>query len=197
MTLAPDDKTLTRTAPDEDEAAEDIFARRFRDKLVALARRLGVPADDCEDVANETILAAISQFRRGLFRGDSSVGTWLNTILRGKAADFWRARSKEGLAVTLDECGEALSGQAESAVVQVHSDPIARLMVREVLDRMPAKHRRVLLLNQRDGYTTEEIARLLDWRAGTVGRVLAEAKAMFRDFILGGEESGGGMRQGG
>ena len=67
-------------------------------------------------------------------------------------------------------------------------DQVLRTMVREGLSRMSARHRHVLLLNQRDGYTTKEISRQLGWPEGTVGRVLAEAKQIFKKLITGGEE---------
>jgi RNA polymerase sigma factor (sigma-70 family) len=191
----PEDQTLASAVAAGDGAAEETFAQRFRKRLVDLARLRGVPVDYCEDVADEAILTAIGQLRRGLFRGDSSVTTWLDKILHGKAADFWRRLPQGGRPAALDEGEDGASGHKGAALEPIQSNQVERLMVREVLARMPAKHRRVLLLNQSDGYTTKEIARLLGWSPGAVGRVLAEAKAMFRKLVLGGEEPGDGTRQ--
>jgi RNA polymerase sigma factor (sigma-70 family) len=190
MTTAPDDLTLTSAVAAGDESAEEIFAERFRDKLIFLAGKRGVPAVDCEDVADETLIAAIDQLRRGLFRGESSISTWLGRILTGKAADFWRKVAKGLRQVPLDGGEEATSRGLAEALVSSHSDPLQRLLVQEILGRMPATHRRILLLNQNEGYTTKEIGKMVGWPPGSVGRVLAKAKAMFRDSVLGGEESG-------
>ena len=195
MTIAPDDLTLASAVAAGDEAAAEIFAARFRNRLVYLAGKRGVPVSDCEDVADETLIAAIDQFRRGLFRAESSISTWLGRILTGKAADFWRKSPKGLQRVPLDAGEEATSGGPGEALIDAHSDPLQQLLVREALNRMTATHRRILLLNQNEGYTTKEIGKILGWPAGTVGRVLAEAKAMFRDNVLGGEESDDESRQ--
>lgn len=191
MTNDPDDLTLTRAVTAGDRAAEEIFAARFRDRLVFLAGKRGVPAADREDVADETLITAFDQLRRGVFRGESSIGTWLEKILRGKAADFWRKGDNRLRRVSLDEGGEEVGKEPGAALVSAHADPVLSLMVREILTRMSAKHRRILLLNQVDGYTTKEIGKIVGWPAGTVGRVLASAKAKFKDLVLESEESGG------
>lgn len=194
MTSDPDDLTLTNAVTAGDRAAAELFAARFRDKLVFLAGKRGVHAADCEDVADETLITAFDQLRRGVFRGESSIGTWLEKILRGKAADFWRKGDNKLRRVSLDEGGEGTC-EGLGALVSAHNDPVLSLMVREILTRMSAKHRRILLLNQVDGYTTKEIAKIVGWPAGTVGRILANAKAEFKDLVLKSEESGGERRQ--
>ena len=193
MTSDPDDLTLTRAVTAGDRAAEERFAARFRGRLVFLAGKRGVPAADCEDVADETLMTAFDQLRRGVFRGESSIGTWLEKILRGKAADFWRKGDNRLRRASLDEGGER-GGAGEgpgAALMSAHTDPVLCVMVQEILARMSAKHRRILLLNQVDGYTTKEIGKIVGWPAGTVGRVLANAKSIFKNLVLESEESGG------
>lgn len=195
MTSDPDDLTLTRAVTAGDTAAKELFAARFRDRLVYLAGKKGVPTADCEDVADETLITAFDQLSRGVFRGESSIGTWLEKILRGKAADFWRKGDNKVRRVSLDEGREGAGEEGPgAALVSAETDPVLRVMVQEILTRMSAKHRRVLLLNQVQGYTTEEIGKIVGWPAGTVGRVLASAKAKFKDLVLESEESGGERR---
>lgn len=191
MPLDRDDFTLTSAIAAGDQAATDLFAARYRPRLILVARRRNVPPGDCEDVAHEALLTAIDQLRRGLFRGDSSLGTWLERILAGKVADYWRKLpDRHAQDSALMEGGEgAVSSQQ---LVFAPDDQVIRAMVNEGLSRMPARHRHVLLLNQRDGYTTKEIGRQLGMPEGTAGRVLAEAKQIFRKLIAGGEESGEG-----
>lgn len=195
MAIAPDDLTLTSAVAAGDTAAEETFAKKFRAKLVYLAGKRGVPTVDCEDVAHETIITAIDQIRRGIFRGESSIGTWLDKILAGKTADFWRKSSNRLQPVSLDPEDERLHTGTAVALVSTRSDPVQQLIVQQILSRMSPRHRRILLMNQRDGYTTKEISKLVRLPAGTVGRLLAEAKAIFKDSILNSEESGGERRQ--
>jgi RNA polymerase sigma factor (sigma-70 family) len=190
MTLSSEDLTLTAGVAAGDQEAADLFARKYRPRLILVARRRNVPAGECEDVAHEALLSAINQLRRGLFRGDSSLGTWLERILAGKIADYWRRFSERpALECTLSSGDDSAAPSRQ--LVFAPEDQLVRAMVREGLSRMPARHRHVLLLNQRDGYTTKEIGLQLGLPDGTVGRVLAEAKQIFRKLIAGGEESGG------
>lgn len=187
MPLNPDDLTLTTGIAAGDQAATDLFAQKFRPRLILVARRRNVPAVDCEDVAHEALLSAIDQLRRGLFRGDSSLGTWLERILGGKIADYWRKLPGHSTLEATATPGNDFQGSYEQLAF-APDDQVLRTMVREGLSRMSARHRHVLLLNQRDGYTTKEISQQLGWPEGTVGRVLAEAKQIFKELITGGEE---------
>jgi len=189
MSASLDDIALVAAIASGNRAAVEAFAEKFRPRFVYLTRRKGVPESDCEDIAHEALIATISQLERGLFRGESSLGTWLRQILHGKVADYWRAQpqrlsSTEALPSQGEESGEDLIERVPGPP----SDPVLRIAVHEALDLMPPKYRRILLLNQRDGYTIREISKRLGWPEGTVGRVLAEAKQMFIQIISSDEE---------
>jgi len=53
--------------------------------------RVGNPAD-AEDLVQETFLSALESYSE--FRGDSSVRTWLFTILRRKIIDYYRKKGR-------------------------------------------------------------------------------------------------------
>jgi RNA polymerase sigma factor (sigma-70 family) len=189
MTTAHDDLILANAVAAGDKTATDLFAEKFRQKLVYLAKKRSIPYQDCEDIAHETLLTAINQLRRGLFRGESTLGTWLERILSGKIADYWRNKLSKDLPseVRTDSNADVFE-MINQDQASLQSDPVLRIMVQEVLSKMTVKHRRILLLNQVDGYTIKDISKLLGWPAGTVGRILAEAKIIFRDLVLGVEE---------
>lgn len=161
--------------------AEVEFDQKYRNRLRYLATRAGVPAEDAEDVAQEALAAAISQMRREIFRGDSSLATWLTAILRGRVADYWRRMGRNpgcGIPRTSGSCDDPERTLATLSADTSDLDVV--LSVRQMLERLPSLHRTVLILNQFDRYTTVEIATRLGRRPGTVGRILAEAKDMFR-----------------
>ncbi len=182
---SPNDHLLAALSGSGDEAAAEEFGKRAQAWFTQAARRAGIPAQDCDDVAQEALLAALGQLRRGLFRGDSSLDTWLARILRGKIADYWRARGHGGLSLTSADEAELLAQGAElsraadcdySLVVSVH----------EVLRELPRPHRVILLLNRTGGYTIEEISRGAGLTPGQVSARLYAAEGMFRR-LLGGE----------
>jgi DNA-directed RNA polymerase specialized sigma24 family protein len=64
-----------------------------------------------------------------------------------------------------------------------------------MLARMPTDLRLVLLMNEREGLTVDEISRRLNKPMGTVGRKLAEAKKLCRDWRLAPAAAGGHLRR--
>jgi RNA polymerase sigma-70 factor, ECF subfamily len=155
-------------------AAADLLDLHYRSRFEHIAANAGVPRGDCPDVAQDALIAALGQIERGIFRGDSSIGTWLFTIVKGKIADYHRAHARANLQAS-DNANVALADGVTSPSAEV------RVLVQDALRRLPSEHRAILLLNQQGGLTIEDIAHRLGRSRGRVGAMLAEAKPMFRD----------------
>lgn len=179
-TLQPihsEDLALVTSVISGNEAAANEFASKFSEKFVYLAHRNGVPAQDCQDIAQEVMLAALSQMRRGVFRGESTLGSWLAQIVHGKVMDYWRKQKGVSVA-TLDEPGELHD------FVERISDPMSNnelvACVHETLKTLPRQHCVILLLKRTEGFTLEEISRMLEMTMGQVSGKLYAAERMFR-----------------
>lgn len=189
--MAPntDDLAFVEKVVNGDREAAELFFYRCQLWAGQLARLSGVPAQDWGDVSQEALIAAVGQMRRGMFRGDSSFQTWVEKIIRGKIADYWRARGSHQALAPPDELIGDQREVTDSHVALIQSlamrkaDQELRLLVREVLKSLPRQHALILILNAREGYSTVEISRKLDLPQGTVGRKLFEAKNLFRRFF--------------
>lgn len=190
MATHTDDLAFVEKVANGDREAAELFLYRCQLWTGQLARMSGLPKQEWGDVANEALLTALGQMRRGLFRGDSSFQTWVERIIRGKIADYWRARGdgKAGL-IPLESALDEYQQELERNVSLIQSLALrktgeeTRLMVRQALSAMSRQHAMVLLLNVREGYSTVEIGQRLDLPQGTVGRKLYEAKKQFRQFF--------------
>lgn len=177
-----------RVMAGEREAAE-LLLYRCQIWTGQLARLKGVPAQEWGELANEALVTALGQMRRGLFRGECSFQTWMETIIRGKVADYWRAHGKQQtlvpleapLAETDDDTAKAISLIQTLATQTI--DHELRLSVLQALRALPRQHAMILILNEREGYSTTELSRLLALPQGTIGRKLAEAKKLFRRAV--------------
>jgi RNA polymerase sigma factor (sigma-70 family) len=171
--------------------AERSFERRFGPRFELIARYAGVCLQDCEDVAQDAMLAALSQIKRGLFRNESSLGTWLEVIVRGKIADY-----KRGLRRISPLDAEREDDLNNLTLLLCHR-PVyeIQILVRQILAQMSPQRRMVLILNRMVGLTIEEISRRTEWPTGTVGRILAEAKQEFRRLFGSSESFGERLRQ--
>lgn len=179
-TLRPvhsEDLALVASIIGGDEAAADEFARQFSEKFEYLAHRAGVPAQDCQDVAQEAMLAALGQMKRGVFRGESKLGGWLAQIVHGKVMDYWRERPGASV-IALDEPGE-LHDFVE-AIPSPMTDYELVTCVHETLKTLPRQHRVILILKRTEGFTLEEISHMLEMTLAQVSGKLYAAEEMFR-----------------
>lgn len=196
-TLQPihvEDLSLVASIVSGEEAAADEFALKFSERFEWIARRKGVPAQDCQDVAQEALLAALSQMQRGLFRGESKLGSWLEHILIGKINDYWR-RQRGRSVLPMDEPGE-LHDFVET-IPEPKWDYELVIYVCETLMTLPRQHRVILLLKRTEGFTLEEISHMLEMTLAQVSGKLYAAEEMFRCGLLNGkppsEKSSGGL----
>src|SRR4030042_7202767 len=57
-------------------------------------KSLGAQTPDWEDVVNEVIMQVIEKVKKGEFRGDSSIGTYIYTITSRRIVDHIRMKTK-------------------------------------------------------------------------------------------------------
>jgi RNA polymerase sigma-70 factor (ECF subfamily) len=141
------------------------------------AARLGGPGIDVEDVVQDVFLVAKRRLK--VFDGSWNVQTWLfrttekivQAARRKRRLRRWLSLSREpaapGMGAPRPTPAEAL--ERERAIEEVY----------RVLDRMPERQRRVLVLFEIEGMSTQEIAELIDAPVGTVRVWLFRARARF------------------
>ncbi len=82
----------------KDESASSIwdeFDRRYRTILYGFARRLGLDEPDAADVAQETLMRFVRDYRAGRYnRGQGRLRAWLIGIARYRVADVRRERAR-------------------------------------------------------------------------------------------------------
>jgi RNA polymerase sigma factor (sigma-70 family) len=159
-----------------------MLLEQYKARLLWFARIMGVPGQDCADVVQDVFVAAIGEIRSGRFRGDSSLITWMDAILKNKIKDLWRslARYRGVFAPLESHSGDDEAKQEFATWAPGQWDE--HIDVLGMLDRMPDDLRLVLLMNENEGLTVDEISHRLKKPMGTVGRKLAEAKKLCRDW---------------
>jgi RNA polymerase sigma factor (sigma-70 family) len=149
------------------------FARLFR----YLDRLSGEP-DLAADLAQE---AFVRLYRRGSL--PDSPQAWLISVAMNLFRNARATSSRRRRLLTAERGAQA------------HSDPPptpdqaavageARRRVRETLERMPERERRLLLLST-EGYSYREIAMGLGLNEASIGTLLARARGMFRETYEG------------
>ena len=81
--------------PANDEVWHD-FDRRYRPILVAFARRLGLPAEDAADAAQDTLVKFVRSYREGKYDRDRArLRSWIIGIARHCVYDIHQRRATD------------------------------------------------------------------------------------------------------
>jgi RNA polymerase sigma-70 factor (ECF subfamily) len=149
-----------------DPLAFEVMFDRHSSAAFSLAYRMCGRRTLAEDVVQEAFL---SLWRRGgRFDGTrGSVRSWLLGAVRNKAIDSFRHESaKAGRDVNDEEAIGAMPAREETEREVERRDDARH--VHDALAQLPGEQRRVIDLAYFGGYTTREIADMLDLPAGTV-----------------------------
>jgi len=175
----PDELRLVAAVLRKDRKATAQFVARYTDPVYAYVKhRLAPRADLVEDIVQDVFLAALASLER--FRGASSIRSWLLGISRHKVEDYYRERLREPEPLGGDEhleppderplLDEAIDRQRMEARTQ------------DVLRQLPEAYAAVLLWRYWECRSVSEIAAATGKTDKSVERLLARARARFRDF---------------
>lgn len=128
---------------------------------------------DAEDAMQEALLRAWD--KRDSLRDESLFATWLTRILINECKNLLRKRRRLLPAAALPN----LSTPPED-------DRAAQ--VRQSLFAMPERYRVPLVLNLLEGYTMQDIAKMMKLPLGTVKTRIARGKRLLKEEVLNNEE---------
>lgn len=159
---SPKDAAIALRIGSGDATAEEELVERFHPGLMAIARvRAGV--ESAADLVQETMALALINLRRGDYRGDGPLGGYLAGILRHRIHAARRVGAAEPLSEDLAAAPES------SANPELIADRnLLRARLRAALERLPRRHREVLLRHYLEGDTVDEVARAMGVPRGTI-----------------------------
>jgi len=138
-------------------------------------KSLGAQTPDWEDVVNEVIMQVIEKVKKGEFRGDSSIGTYIYTITSRRIVDHIRQKTKVLRSVPEpaplpDPCENAENRER------------ARILA-EAVQRLKPKFKEVLNLYYYQELTRDEVAERLGISPRRVSERLNYAQRLLRKII--------------
>jgi RNA polymerase sigma-70 factor (ECF subfamily) len=170
--LTDADRVLPRVKAG-DPAAQEAVYRAFEAPVYNLARRICRTTEDAEDVLQETFLEVFRSI--GSFRGEGSLWGWVRSIAASKALMRLRRNKYRE------------TDELQDDIVPIRREDTAlRMDLEAALERLNPVSRAVVWLHDVEGYTHEEIARLMDKTASFSKSQLARAHARLRRWL--GEE---------
>jgi RNA polymerase sigma-70 factor, ECF subfamily len=168
----PDAELVGRARAAEATAIDELY-RRHADAVMRVAYHLLGGVEEAEDVVQDVFVGLPVALRQYDERG--KLDGWLRTIAARLALTRLRTRRRRR-EVALDEGGDRPAPASGDAIA-------TRLALRDAIAALPETLRVVFVLKEVEGYSHDEIARLLDIRPGTSQVRLFRAVRLLRDIL--------------
>jgi len=158
-------------------AFEELY-RTYSPRLFGLACRM-VGRTEAEDLLQDIFLTAHRKL--GLYKGESSLGTWLFRLATNQCLDFLRSRGAR-----LAQLTEAIDDEpAAVAAAGTMRGAVDRLDLERALANLPPGCRAVFVLHDVEGLEHREIGDMLGISDGTSKSQLHKARLRLRAALTG------------
>lgn len=167
----------------------NIFDDEFMphiDSMYNFAYKLTLDEEDAKDLVQETYLKSfrfISSFERG-----TNAKAWLFRILKNSFINDYRKKSKQPAKVDYQEVENIYNSDDvnHNITVDLRSESVQSRIGDEVsnaLNALAVDFRIVIILCDLEGFTYEEMAKILDIPIGTVRSRLHRARNLLKDKL--------------
>ena len=181
-----EEKQKPNYTPAEQSAIFDQEFMPHIDSMYNFALKLTLDSEDANDLVQETYLKAfrfISSFERG-----TNAKAWLFRILKNSFINEYRKKSKRPSQVDYNEVENFYNSDDvdHSATVDLRSETVQDRIGDEVanaLNSLAVDFRIVIILCDIEGFTYEEIAKILDIPIGTVRSRLHRARNLLKEKL--------------
>ncbi len=175
MDMDKSDQQLIEDYFNGDEQSLETLIDRYLRSVYGFIYRICQNKDDTEDASQETFFKAWKSL--GKYRPEESFKTWLFTIARNSSIDLLRKRRSIPLSAFEDEDGrntleESVPDDTPTLEDRFHQAELSQEIQTE-LDKLTSAERQVVSLKYENGFTFEEIGRI-------IGKPLNTVKSQYR-----------------
>jgi RNA polymerase sigma factor (sigma-70 family) len=172
-----------------DKEAAHIFDQEFMphvNSMYNFAYRLTFDEDDAKDLVQDTYLKSfrfINSFEQG-----TNAKAWLFRILKNSFINEFRKKSKQPAKVDYNEVESYYNSDDidENITTDLRVETVQHMIGDEItsaLNGIPVDFRTVIILSDLEGFTYEEMSKILDIPIGTVRSRLHRARNMLKDKL--------------
>jgi RNA polymerase sigma-70 factor (ECF subfamily) len=173
----------------ESKEKKRVFNQEFMphiDAMYNFAFRLTLDEDDAKDLVQETFMKAyrfINSFETG-----TNAKAWLFRILKNSFINNYRKKSKQPSKVDYQEVESYYNSDSvnENITTDLRVETVQHLIGDEItnaLNSLDVDFRTVIILCDLEGFTYEEMAKILDIPIGTVRSRLHRARNLLKEKL--------------
>ena len=163
-------------APEGKESSpEEILLKYWPQISYRVKNSIGRSTPDWEDVGSEILVGVIEAIRKGTFRGESSLATFIYSITTHKIVDHIRRKMR-----VLEQIPEA--GQGFDPQIQAEKQEQVRLVAKSLKSLKP-RYADILYLHYYLDLSRNEIAQIYGISPGRVGVLIATARTTLKGLM--------------
>lgn len=176
-----DEQALARHCYRKDRMAEDELYRRYAARLHTLGKRYLGDEDDAKDLMLETLIQALDKIGTYTYTGEGSLYAWISRIAINKALN--QLKRHRWRMVPLDfRVQDNIPEPTEEEVAEIPKEKL-----REWIAELPDMRRAVFNLYCIDGYSHQEIGKMLGiserGSTSTLSKARKELKEKIKQYL--------------
>jgi len=172
-----DEQDLAKFCSQKDRMAEDELYRRYAVRVHTLCRRYLGDDDDAKDLMLETLIRALDKIDTFQYTGEGSLYAWISRIAINKAINQIK-RHRWRVVPTDFRVQDNIPEPTEEEVTEIPKEKL-----REWISELPDMRRAVFNLYCIDGYSHQEIGRMLGISERGSTSTLAKARKQLKERI--------------
>lgn len=169
------DLELIRRCSEGESHAQELLYRRYFSFAMSICIKYTIDQYDAMEIVNDSYMKVL----RGIkdFDPKNSFKSWYGRILVNSAIDNYRRNAKHSLNLHISEAEHNVEAQEPEISSQLSAEEILSLF-----SRLPEIYRITFNLYEIEGYSHEEIGKMLDISTSSSRSNLSRAKKMLRDL---------------
>jgi RNA polymerase sigma-70 factor (ECF subfamily) len=169
-----DEQELIRRVQERDEEAFAQIMGLYKDRIVNYLYQFSGDYQKAVDLAQETFLRVY--FKADRYRPIAPLSSWIYTIASNLAKTECR-RARKTATVSLEDVPNSF---ASGAYYEDPADPGLVRNLREALDELHPRYRVPVVLKDMEGFSQEEIAKIIKRPVGTVKARISRGREQLR-----------------
>ncbi len=184
----PEEELITRLCSGE-ESSYIFLMRKYGRRLYAIARRYTNSDEDAKDCVQQTYIQVFNNIHK--FEKRSSLWSWMRRILINISLKTLQSKHRgQELSISdllpeydSNNCRTETNWQFTESIDVIISKKESTEIVQKAIYSLPQDYRLVLLLRDIEGYSTEEVATMLEISVSASKTRLHRARAAFKKLL--------------
>jgi len=178
-----EEKELVRLSKEGNQEAFAALVKKYKTKVFNLAFSLTHNKETADDMAQETFIKAY--FSLSAFKSKSEFGTWLYRITVNNVRDFMRKEYRIKKVSFREEIKDPFVQEDEMRIKERKIiEEKRRKVVHKAIQTLPEKQQIILSLREIQGFSYEEISKILNISPGTVDSRIHRARKKLRKKLV-------------